>query len=139
MRYNHLRLTSALVVAGVALSACGSGGGKPAATAQSVAAIFDRGTISMEKLENSNPDVSTQQVRIAVIFDSMIGGFDELSFSGPAQSDVQVVKTSMAALVNAVRSPNANNATITNDAQQVLSADNALRHDLGLSPAKSAP
>jgi len=131
-------MAEALTVAGLALSACGSGGGKPAATAQSVAAIFDQGTISMNKLENSNPDLSTQVVRISVIFDTMIGSLDQLSFSGVAQSDVKVVEASMSSLVNAVRS-SASNDTITSDGQQVLAADNALRADFGLRPAASAP
>jgi hypothetical protein len=62
-----------------------------------------------------------------------------LSFSGAAKSDVELVEASMAALINEVRSSDANNDTITADAQQVLSADNALRHDFGLSPAQTAP
>ena len=92
----------------------------------------------MNKLENSNPDLSTQVVRISVIFDTMIGSLDQLSFSGVAQSDVKVVEASMSSLVNAVRS-SASNDTITSDGQQVLAADNALRADFGLRPAASAP
>ena len=136
----------ALVVIGLSTAACSTSDGGPSATAQSVNTVFNQGKVSLNNAQSLSG--SAQNTQIASTFDSMIKQFQQMSFSGVAQSDVQVVISAMRTLVSDVNSGAGNSGNsgalsssdvIGTDAKQVLSADNALRADFGLSQATSPP
>lgn len=137
MRSRRLGPVVALLAVGISASACG---GSQAATAQSVSAIFDQGKVSMDNAQGSSN--AAQTAAAVSIFNKMVSQLQQLSFSGTAQADVQVVIASMKTLVADTTSAAANDplsTTIGTDAKEVLSADNALRADFGLSPVTSPP
>jgi hypothetical protein len=105
-----------------------------------VSAIFDQGKVSMDNAQGSSN--AAQTAAAVSIFNKMVSQLQQLSFSGTAQADVQVVIASMKTLVADTTSAAANDplsTTIGTDAKEVLSADNALRADFGLSPVTSPP